>query len=266
MESFAEYILKEQDLIGKMEIVYYCAEKTKIYFKKSVVFKTEIARMFLNYIKEDVDKNLILTACLLCSCKKVECSKDKEEIHSFARKGAKYLQQLGFSERFCRICEGLNRYSELNPREKESDILELVDQFGGMLLDRPERKGFDVEDAIVLIQHRNLKDYENKYIDQFIDFVNEIKKIDLEERTGINPFNKLVEIHNESTDIKEFIKRMEIEYNSKIEQKIPSERNILDKLSEFNPNRSLFTKETTKKILDCVYETDKALNVSGESS
>ena len=263
METFAEYILKEKDLIEKMEIIYYCSERTGIYFNKSVIFKTEIARMFMKYKGKElkVDKNLVLTASLLCNCKKIECSRDKDEIHAYAKNGANYLRILGFSKKFCRICEGINRYSNLETREKESDILELVDQFGGMLLDRPERKGFDVEDALVLMQYRNLKDYENIYINEFIDFVNETKKIELEDRTGMNPFIKLVQIYNESPDIKEFIKRIEMEYNDKIEEKmLKGER----KSSETNPNRALFTKETTKKILDCLYENDKLLNVNEE--
>ena len=79
------------------------------------------------------DKNEVITASLLWSCKKELTATDLSKIHSFAKKGAEFLSQLGFSERFCRICEGVNRYSGLEPREKESDILELTDQFGGML-------------------------------------------------------------------------------------------------------------------------------------
>ncbi len=55
------------------------------------------------------------------------------------KKEPEYLRNLGFDERFCRICEQVNRYSGLEPREPEADILELIDQFGGMLLDRPEK-------------------------------------------------------------------------------------------------------------------------------
>ena len=51
MENFAEYILNEEDLAAKMEIAYYLSKKKKILFDKSVIFKTEIARMFLNYSK-----------------------------------------------------------------------------------------------------------------------------------------------------------------------------------------------------------------------
>lgn len=64
---------------------------------------------------------------------------------------------MGFSDRFCRICEGVNRYTINENREKESDILELVDQFGGMLLDRPERIAFKVDEALVFIRIQKFK-------------------------------------------------------------------------------------------------------------
>ena len=38
--------------------------------------------------------------------------------------GASYLKTLGFSDRFCKICSEVNRYNEIEEREKESDILE----------------------------------------------------------------------------------------------------------------------------------------------
>ena len=112
METFADYILEEKDLASKMEIVYYLAKKTRIFFDKSVIFKTELTRMFLNYSKIEVDKNLVLTASLLCNIKKVDNAQDIESIHTYAKKGAEYLATIGFSKRFCKICEEVNRYSE----------------------------------------------------------------------------------------------------------------------------------------------------------
>ena len=96
MDTFANYILDEQDMASKMEITYYLAKKARVFFDKSVVFKTEIARMFVDYMKIDVDKNLIITACLLCNCKKVDNAQDIEKIHSYAKEGADYLLTLGF--------------------------------------------------------------------------------------------------------------------------------------------------------------------------
>ena len=149
MGEFAEYILNEEDLISKMEIIFFLAPKLKINFDKSVVFKTEIARIFLKYTNLKVDNNLVLTACLLCNCKKVDDSQKIGKLKTYAKEGAEYLEQLGFDKRFCKICEGVNRYSG-NPREPESDILELTDQFGGMLIDRPERIAFNPDEAMVL--------------------------------------------------------------------------------------------------------------------
>ena len=48
METFAEYILSEPDYIKKMEIVYYLKKRTNIFFDNSVIFKTELARMFMD--------------------------------------------------------------------------------------------------------------------------------------------------------------------------------------------------------------------------
>ncbi|MBO5479037.1 MAG: hypothetical protein J6A04_04990 [Clostridia bacterium] len=172
METFADYILSEHDYIKKMEIVYYLKKRTNIFFDNSVIFKTELARMFIENMKiDDVDKNLVLTACLLCSCKKTDNPQDLSRIKSYAKEGAEYLATLGFDKRFCKICEEVNRYSGSGPREKESDILELVDNFGGMLLNRPERRGFPVDEALILLEFRNMKGKNNRYLEKFKEFV-----------------------------------------------------------------------------------------------
>ena len=124
-----------------------------------------------------LDSNIVLTACLLCNCKKGTNPQDLAKIKSYAKDGAEYLRQLGFSDRFCRICEGVNRYSGIELREKESDVLELVDQFGGMLLDRPERIAFKTDEALVLLEYRNLKDRYNQYLPEFKQFVSEMEAI-----------------------------------------------------------------------------------------
>ncbi len=177
METFASYILSEKDWIRKMEIMYYLEKKTDIFFDKSVVFKAELAKLFIEKMNLDVDINLVITACLLCNCKKPKEFTDLEKVKSYAKDGAEYLSQLGFSDTFCRICEQVNRYSESEPREKEADILELVDQYGGMLLDRPERIGFKPDEALVLLEFRNLKDKYNRYLEQFKQFIYEMQEV-----------------------------------------------------------------------------------------
>ncbi len=177
METFADYILSEHSWIRKMEIMHYLKKKTGVFFDKSVIFKTYLAKLFLENSDLGLDENIVLTACLLCSCKKTNGPQDLNKIKSYAKDGAQYLSELGFSDRFCKICEEVNRYSGSTPREKESDVLELVDQFGAMLLDRPERIAFKPDEALVLLEYRNLKDKNNIYLNQFKDFVNEMQEV-----------------------------------------------------------------------------------------
>jgi hypothetical protein len=252
MENFADYILNEKDLASKMEIVYYLAKKENIFFENSVIFKTEIARMFLKYAKIEVDHNLVLTVSLLCNCKKIDQAQDINQIHAFAKKGADYLSTLGFGKKFCKVCEEINRYSNSNPREKESDILELVDNFGGMLLDRPERIGFKADEALILLEHRNLKDEYNRYLNTFIEFVNFIENIKFRDIVETTVFKKLVKTYNETKEVTDFIKKIVYEFEPKID-KIINEQ--IDEEAEklfshvSNPNRALFSEETTKKIM-----------------
>ena len=171
MENFANYILGEKDYSKKLEIAYYLQKKTGIFFDNSVILKTELARMFMEDIDLGVDRNLVITACLLCGCKKKKDATDMNTIRNYAQDGAKYLATLGFDKRFCKICEEVNRYSGSTPREPESDILELVDNFGGLVLDRPERRGFPIDEALVLTEYRNLKGCNNRFMEQFKEFV-----------------------------------------------------------------------------------------------
>ena len=170
-QTFADYILSEKDWIKKMEIMYYLNKRGNVYFDNSVVFKTELLKLFLDNTDLGFDSNMLITACLLCNCKKVENFTDMSKIKTYAKEGADYLRALGFPERFCTICEQVNRYSGSAPREPEGDILELVDNLGGLLLDRPERRGFPIDEAITLLEYRNLKDVDNMYMQAFKKFV-----------------------------------------------------------------------------------------------
>ena len=185
METFADYLLKETDLVNKMDILNRLQRLLKerkgitIYFNNTVIFKTEIARMFIDYSNLDVDRNLVLTACLLCNCKKIDGPQSLESLHSYAKNGADFLASLGFDKRFCKICEEVNRYSGSEPREPESDILELVDNFGGMLLDRPERAGYTPEKALIQLEESNLRGKENIYLEQFKTFVEQMQEVEV---------------------------------------------------------------------------------------
>ena len=177
METFADYILAEEDFVKKVEIMFYLKKKTNIFFDNSVIFKASIANLFIESMGIDIDKNKVITAMLLCCCKKINNAQDIEKIKAYAKEGADFLSKLGFSKEFCLICEQHNRYSNSVPRKKESDILELADQFGGMLLDRPERIAFPIEEALILLENRNLKNCNNYYLKEFKEFINIVKEI-----------------------------------------------------------------------------------------
>lgn len=247
MEEFADYILNEDDLISKIEIIYFLAPKLKINFDKSVIFKTEIARIFLKYAKPRVDNNVVLTACLLCNCKKVDDSQKIGKVRTYAKEGAEYLAKLGFENRFCKICEGVNRYSD-NPREGESDILELVDQFGGMLIDRPERIGFSPDEALVLLEHRNLKTEYNRYLEIFRNFIEEMEKIEIQGAVNTTVFARLQKLIRESKDIPEFVKMLATDYSVCVDEKLRELDNTF-KLANGRTNRAMFTDESKEKIL-----------------
>ena len=179
MEDFADYILAEKDFCKKIEIVSYLKKKTNIFFDNSVIFKATIAKLFIESMNINVDENIVTTAMLLCGCKKINNAQDLEKIKAYAKNGAEFLAKLGFSEKFCTICEQHNRYSGSTPRKKESDILELADQFGGMLLDRPERTAFPIEEALALLENRNLRNLTNTYLLEFKQFINIVKEINI---------------------------------------------------------------------------------------
>ena len=246
MDEFANYILNEEDLITKEEILYFLAPKLEINFDKSTVFKTEIARMFLKYTNVKLDHNLILTACLLCNCKKVDDAQKLGKVKTYAMEGAQLLKKLGFDARFCKICEGVNRYSEQEKREPESDILELVDQFGGMLQDRPERIGLNADEALVLIEHRNLKSEYNRYLEIFKTFATEFDKIVIPGVVNTTIFARLHKLVRESKDVPEFVKKISVDYSIAVDEKF---KEIKIKQGAEQNNRPMFSSETEQKIL-----------------
>ena len=247
MEEFAKYILNEEDLISKIEIIYFLAPKLGINFDKSIVFKTEIARMFLKYTKAKVDNNLVLTACLLCNCKKVDDAQKIGKLKTYAKEGAEHLAKLGFDDRFCKICEGVNRYSG-NPREPESDILELVDNFGGMLIDRPERVGFNPDEAMVLIEHRNLKSEYNRFLEIFRDFVNAMEKIEIHGSVNTTVFARLQKLMRENKTVTDFAKKIALDYSPSVDEKLEELQGVVSD-SKRQATRALFSAESEEKIL-----------------
>ena len=256
MEEFAEYILNEEDLVSKIEIIYFLAPKLGINFDKSIVFKTEIARMFLKYTKVKIDANIVLTACLLCNCKKVDDAQKIGKLKNYAKEGAEHLSKLGFDKRFCKICEGVNRYTPTNPREAESDILELVDNFGGMLIDRSERIGFNPDEAMVLLEHRNLKSEYNRYLEIFRNFVETMEKVEIHGAVNTTVFARLQKLMRETKTITEFAKKIALEYSPAVDEKLETLDGIIERPKR-QVSRALFSAESKEKILNNIKKMEE---------
>ena len=211
MESFADYILEEKNYLEKMEKVYYIHKKTGIFYDNSVLFKTELTRWFIETMKLEVDENFVLTACLLYGCKKSNDPRDLSKVKSYAKEGAEYLESLGFDKKFCKVCEEHNRYSGSEPREKESDILEVIDQFGGMLLHRPDRLAFTVEEAIQLLETRNMKDSDNRYLGTLKEFASIME--DIQDSYGVGSIT-LFQKEMNKIPMKDYQKGIEAVYHN----------------------------------------------------
>ena len=109
---------------------------------------------------------------LLYSCKKTTNPLDVANIDEYVYKGVEYLEDLGFNDYFCNVCKQVNRNTSPINRTKEGDILELVDNFGEMLIDKENSKAFSIDEAIILLKHKNFKGQSNQYLKQFMQFVN----------------------------------------------------------------------------------------------
>lgn len=254
MDTFATYILEEKDLAQKMVIVYYLSKNEGIFFDKSIVLKTTIAKLFMEYMNIDIDENLVLTAMLLCNCKKVENAQKMGKLETYAKEGAEYLSTLGFDKRFCKICEQVNRYTKSEPREKESDILELVDQFTGLILKRVERDGYTPTDALIVLRERNLKYQENRYLDQFEEFVKELENIYIKDTIEVAVIKKLVHLHDREANVKTFISILANIYFEKIEEAFTKASK--EKAREIVANEKIDSKDMQAKI-DEVIAIDK---------
>lgn len=262
MEDFATYILNEKNEIQKMIITYYLSKKTGIFFDKSIVLKAEIASIFIKYMKIKVDLNQVVTAMLLCNCKKIDNMQKAGRLETYAQEGAEYLKTLGFSERFCKICEGVNRYNNQEIREKESDILEVVDQFTGLILNRVERGAFSPMEATIILKERNLKYVENRYLEQFGEFVEKMENVYIKEVIDVQILKKLVSIHNREANVKTLIAilgnkyipmfnkalKVSLEKEQKHEKHISLEEEELMASIQFK-NKPLFTKEVAERIM-----------------
>ena len=115
-------------------------------------------------------------------------------------------------------------------------------------MDRPERVGFNPDEAMVLIQYRNLKDQYNRYLDVFKGFVENMEKIEIHGAVNTTAFARLQKLMRESKTITDFAQKIALEYSPSIDEKLEALEGIAVETKKTS-NRSLFTPESEQKIL-----------------
>ena len=266
MEDFSTYILNETNFIEKTMIAYYMSKKTGIFFDKSIVLRAQLGKMFMNYANLDVDKNVVLTELLLCNCKKVDNPQKIGKLETYAKEGAEYLSELGFSKKFCHACEGLNRYIPEEPREKESDILEVIDQFTGLILRRAEREAFTPSEALIILKERNLKNVHNRYLEDFILFVKSMENVYVRDGIDVPVIRKLAFLAEKEHSVKSFIASLANRYSAEIDKLMNiNEKEETEELLYETPQTSK-TEETVDKAKKTIQTVHKYTRVIKKSN
>lgn len=186
---FAKTILDEIELMKKIEIIRRYQKSTlDVFFDTTSILKAELVRLFIkNKNIENIDKNRIITACLVYTFKRTHSPKEIERIKKEKENDKQFLQSLGFDEYFCKICSEYNRYNETEDykRENEGDILELIDKFVGLIMHREDRLAFPVNEALDVLDNKLLNGVENKYQVEFFQFVEYLEQIEAKKNVGI---------------------------------------------------------------------------------
>lgn len=185
MEKLNKYFLSEYNFTKKIEKVFYFAKKKNLFFDKSTIMKAELMRMFINMMNLKVDENEMVTASLIYSLNKLDSPQEISRVREEIYKDKEFIKQLGFSEKFTKYCTEYSRIIENEDREKESDILELIDQFGGLILHRENRLAYKVDDAIDILVNKNLSNKENVFLEDFAFFVDVLENIKLSGGLGV---------------------------------------------------------------------------------
>ena len=129
-----------------------------------------------------------------------------------------------------------------------------------MILDRPERIGFEPDEALVLLIHRNLKNEYNRYLEIFKQFIDMLEEISMGDFIEVKPLKRLSKLFNEKDDLMDFIKKIVNQYEAQIDKQIDKKyQKIKDEMFEakFVNNRPLFTEETTRRIMKEIEERKK---------
>jgi len=192
MATFAQYILGEPDFVKKIEIASFLKKKQNTFFNTSVIMKAEIAREFVDTMEIDIDHNLVVSAALLYDCLKIDSPEEINRLKYSQQEYIQFLKRLGFDDRFCKICLEHSRVGlDPNiPREKEGDILEIVEQFGALLVHRSDRLAYTVPEALEILVTKNMVGVKNAYLEEFQGFVDIMESMEVMQLGLLSRFQK----------------------------------------------------------------------------
>jgi len=100
---------------------------------------------------------------------------------------------------------------------------------------------------MVLMEHRNLKSENNRYMDSFKEFVETMEKVEIHGTVNTTVFAKLQKLMRESKSITEFAKKIALEYIPSVDEKLNTIEGNTEQRKR-KENRALFTQESEENI------------------
>lgn len=206
---FAQSILEEKELIKKVEIILRYQKSTiDVFFDTTSILKAELTRLLIEKMNiEDVDKNKVITASLVYAFKRTNSPMEIERIKKEREQDKIFLKSLGFDEKFCKMCSEYNRYTEpaSYEREKEGDIIELMDKFVGLIMHREDRPAYSINDAIEILDRKILDGVDNRYENKLIQLIGWLEGIEVTRGVGVMTYFASSVNKNQRHDISSMI-------------------------------------------------------------
>ena len=165
--SFANLILAEKNYGAKLLLMGRFYKILNIFFDNSVIFKSQILKCVLEISNINIDKNLMITLCLLYSCGK------KCNTKSYTEDRLKILKAMGFSDDFCNICKCIDKKA-CSENSIEGEILRFIDVLGELLLDNEARKALPVK---VVLKKMRIIEKDNLALDLLLKAIEDLEKI-----------------------------------------------------------------------------------------
>ena len=174
--NIADALLEEEDLIRKFETMFYFQKKESIFFNTTSMIRAELMRMFLEDQKiENVDTSEMLTLALIYTVKRIDSPQEKQRFLENKKENIEYIKSLGFTEKFARNATYYKEKDEKeNERTIEQKILDIFDQFAGLISHREDRLAYPIEQALDIIEKINMPNTNNEYLSIFIEFIHRI--------------------------------------------------------------------------------------------